>query len=73
LRKRIETKTCEKARCLSEATGTYSKAKLKTVKLFLQLVGAYAAAAAISTVSAAKATLYKAVSFISPFKYNTSY
>jgi hypothetical protein len=27
----------------------YLKAKLKTVKLFLQLVGAYAAAAAIST------------------------
>ena len=49
LRKKDQDKTCEKIRCLSEATGTYSKAKLKMVKLFLQLVGAYAAAAAIST------------------------
>ena len=49
LRKKDRDKTCEKARRLSEATGMYSKAKLKTVKLFLQLVGVYTAATAIST------------------------
>ena len=41
--------TYESGDHLGEATGTYSKAKLKEVKLFLQWAGAYAATAAIPT------------------------